>query len=80
MNGFKLVAVQEVTITKQPKLKGSNRVVYNVDLNGVPFGQIWTYKTAGEKHVWHAAQSNGNLVGEGYATYAQAETAIRSVM
>jgi hypothetical protein len=77
---MQFVAVQEITITKQPKLKGSNRVVRNYDLNGVPFGQVWTYKFAGEKHVWHAAKANGELIGNGYSTEAEADIAIRSAM
>lgn len=77
---MQFVTVQKITITKQPKLKGSTRVVYNVDLNGVPFGQIWTYKFPGEVHVWHAAKATGEMVGNGYDTYKEAETAIRGEM
>lgn len=77
---MQFVTVQKITITKQPKLKGSTRVVYNVDLNGVPFGQIWTYKFPGEVHVWHAAKANGELIGNGHATYKAAETAMREAM
>jgi len=77
---MQFVAVQEITITKQAAIKGSTRVVYNVDLNGVPFGQIWTYKFPGEKHVWHAAKATGELIGNGHVSYKAAETAMRGAM
>lgn len=79
MQGFKMVAVQEVTITKEKAFKGSNRVVRNYDLNGTPFGQVWTYKTKGETHKWHAAKSNGAYIGA-FDTEADADVAIRSEM
>lgn len=77
--GFKMVAVQEVTITKQPKFKGSNRVAYNVDLNGVPFGQIYTFKAKGEVHPFHAVKASGEHLGH-FDNYNEAETAIRAAM
>lgn len=44
--------IQEVTITKV-RNKGSNAIEWNVDLNGTPFGKIWTFKAAGEVHPYH---------------------------
>lgn len=35
--------------------KDSGRISINVDRNGRPFGQLWTYRnTAEEFHPWHA--------------------------
>lgn len=80
--GFKMVAVQEVTVTGPVKFKGSNRIAYNYDLNGKPFGQIYTYKTAGEKHYWYASKADGSPIG-GSGTFHNrniADIALRSEM
>lgn len=76
---MQFVTVQEITITKEKAFKGSNRIVYNYDLDGKPFGQVWTYKTAGETHKWHAAKSDGSYIGA-YDTRAAADVGIRSEM
>jgi len=58
--------------TKQIKSKGSNRIAINVDRNGVPFGQIWTYRnTAVENHPFHAMPLDGDHVT--FPTLAQAK-------
>lgn len=72
-----MAKVQEVTITKQTA-KGSNRINYNVDLNGKPFGQIWTYKAKGEKHLYQVYCLNG--FRSAHMTYDRAEEEIRGQM
>lgn len=73
-----VIAIQEVTITGPIKFKGSNAIRYNIDLNSVPFGQIWTFKEAGERHPFHAKTLTGKY--DHFATYAAAETFIRGEM
>lgn len=72
------VKIDEVTVTKKAKVKGSNRIAYDVDLNGVPFGQIWTFKAAGEVHPFHVKTLAG-AYGT-FKTYAEAEAGIRNEM
>jgi hypothetical protein len=49
-----------VTFSKSIKVRGSNQVRVNVDRNGQPYGQIWTFRnTATEKHVWHFKTLSG---------------------
>lgn len=46
--------------TKAPKVAGSKIKALNVEVDGKPFGQIWTFtKTKGEFHPWHAKPLNG---------------------
>lgn len=37
------------TFTLVPKLRGSTMLTINVDRNGKPFGQIWTFRERGCK-------------------------------
>lgn len=69
--------MQNVTITKNTA-KGSNAVRWNVDLNGVPFGQIWTFKARGEVHPFHVKTLAGAYAA--FDTYKAAETFIRGEM
>jgi hypothetical protein len=69
--------VQNVTITRV-KHKGSNQVAFNVDLDGRPFGQIWTFKANGEWHPYHVSTLSG-FYGEA-TTYDDAEKLIRGQM
>lgn len=49
--------VQEITIEfiTQAKVYGSTQKVINVNRNGQPFAQLWTWpNTATETHPWHA--------------------------
>lgn len=72
-----MIKVQEITITKV-KVSGSNMIAFNVDLNGVPFGQIYTFKAKGEVHPYHVKTLAGF-----YATatnYNAAERIIRGEM
>lgn len=69
--------MQEVTITAV-RHKGSNAREWNVDLNGVPFGKIWTFKAKGEIHGYHAKPLNGEHTM--HNSYNDAETAIRAAM
>jgi hypothetical protein len=79
MDGFKMVAVQEVTITGPVKFKGSNRVAFNYDLDGKPFGQVFTYKAKNEIHPYHVALATGEHIGA-YRTKEIADKAIRGMM
>lgn len=72
-----MVKLQEVTITKV-KRSGSNCIHYNVDLNGHPFGQIWTFKAKHEVHPYHVKTLAGFYAN--FTTYKDAERAIRGQM
>jgi hypothetical protein len=75
---MQFVEVQEITITPT-KHKGSNRIARNYDLNGVPFGCIYTFKAPGEKHYWHVALANGEYAGVA-TDEADADKIIRGMM
>ena len=49
------VRLQEVTVTGPLKWKGSNATRWNFDLDGKPFGQVWTFKAKGEVLPYHAS-------------------------
>lgn len=68
--------IQEITITKQPRIKGSPRIEWNVAVDGVPFGKIYTYKARGEYHPYSAKTADGENFAQ-FNTYADAENAIR---
>lgn len=73
------INVQEVTITKVNPAKGGSQIRWNVELDGKPFGQIWTFKKkAGFKFMFHAKSLAGEY-GE-FETYAEAERFIRGLM
>lgn len=76
---MEFVAVQEITITGPVKVKGSPRVAYNYDLNGVPFGQVYSFKVALETHPWHAVKANGEHLGH-FTSRKAADRAIRAAM
>lgn len=69
--------ITEITITKV-SYKGSNRIAYNVDRNGVPFGQIWTFKASGEVHPFHVKTLAGAYAY--FPKYDEAERFIRGEM
>lgn len=58
------------TFTKE-KARGTNRTAWNVDRNGEPFGQIWTFKAQGEAHPFHAKTLSGEY--EKFPTLADAK-------
>jgi hypothetical protein len=73
-----IVKLDEITITKVI-VKGSNRIAWNVDKNGIPFGQIWTFRnTDTETHLFHAKDKFD--VYAAFKTYAEAETFMRGLM
>lgn len=39
--------------------KGANRREINVEVDGKPFGQLWTFMAKGETHPWHAKTLSG---------------------
>jgi hypothetical protein len=52
-----------LTYTKQKTKPGSTQQVINVDRDGKPFGQIWTFRdTKDTWHPWHAKPLNGQHV------------------
>ena len=42
------------TFQTAKKNAGSNSSIINVDRDGKPFGQVWTFTTKGEVHGFHA--------------------------
>lgn len=55
-----------LTFTPILTRKGSSQRTINVDLNGVPFGQLWTFRNTKDTwHPWHAKP----LTGEHQAFY-----------
>lgn len=53
-----IITIQQITITKAAASKGTAIIAYNVDLNGKPFGQMYSYKTDLSR-AWHAKALNG---------------------
>jgi hypothetical protein len=56
---MEIVRTQEISFIAQPKRKGSQMVAYNVDVNGKPYGKVYTFKARGETHPWHVSELNG---------------------
>jgi hypothetical protein len=52
--------MSKLTFTKREVRRGSSQIVIDVERNGVPFGQLWTFKnTRTTWHPWHAKPLNG---------------------
>ena len=49
----------EITITKRRAVKGSTAITWDIDRNGRPYGQIWTFKAKGEQHPHHVKTLSG---------------------
>lgn len=50
-----------ITFLKVAKKPGSSQQTINVERNGKPFGQLWTWpNTKTEWHPWHAKPLNGD--------------------
>jgi hypothetical protein len=52
-----------ITFLKSLVAKGqrSSQVTVNVELNGAPFGQLWTWpNTRTEFHLWHSKPLDGD--------------------
>lgn len=75
---YGLVRTVKVTITKVRPAGGSKMVRWNVDKNGEPFGQIWTFKVRGEQHPFHAKTLDGAY--KCFANYEGAEEFMRGEM
>lgn len=74
-----LVKTQDVSIVKQPAVKGSSQITWNVSLDGKPFGQIWTFKKqAGFKFMFTAKALSGEWGN--FDTFAEAEKCMRGLM
>lgn len=69
------IKVQTVTIEGPVRHKGSTCKFWNVSVDGVPFGQIWTFIARAEIHGFHAK----TLAGEYKLcnTFDEAETFMR---
>lgn len=52
---------------QQTPSKDTNQRTINVERNGRPFGQLWTFEAKGETHPWHAK----TLAGDYHAFYAK---------
>lgn len=72
-----MTRIQEVTITKVPAIKGGTQIAWNVDIDGAPFGQIWTFKGAW-KNAFHVQTLGG--VYHFATSYKAAEAFIRGLM
>lgn len=70
-----MTTIQQITITKVKPVSGSNQTRWNIDVNGAPFGAIWTFTAKGEKHFFHAKPLIGSYAS--FDTYAEAETYMR---
>ncbi len=71
---FETITLQEVTITKRPHVKGSKVTQWNYDLDGNPFGAIWT---CGEGNFRSCPL---NTEARSFTTYAAADIYIRAAM
>lgn len=76
---MQFVQVQEITITGPIKYKGSNRVSWNYDLDGKPFGQVFTFRARGEVHQFQAVTAAGRHLGF-FMNRDYADEAIRGEM
>jgi hypothetical protein len=77
---MQFVAVQEITITKV-KHKGSNMISWNYDLEGKPFGSVWTFTGKGEVHPFAVSTVEGNTKFLGhFPTWADADVVLRGAM
>lgn len=47
------------TFQTATKNAGSKQTTINVDRDGKPFGQLWTFTNKGEVHGWHAKTLDG---------------------
>ncbi len=64
------VKVQNILFHAPTRAKGSPMIVHNVEVDGKPFGQIWTFKARGEVHPFHAKTLAG-----AYQTFATIDAA-----
>jgi hypothetical protein len=49
----------EITFKKLPPLPHSTRIAWNIDRNGYPYAQIWTFENVNEFHVYHLKTLSG---------------------
>jgi len=55
----------ETSFSKMIKNNGSSMRTWNVDRDGKPFGQIWTFVSRGEEHPFHAKTLDGKYQTHG---------------
>jgi hypothetical protein len=71
------VATEIFKITKIAAVKGASQITWNVDKNGRPYGQIWTFnRQKGFRFHYTAKLLSGQV--EFFNTYKEAENFIRS--
>lgn len=59
LDDVETVHLDEFTIS--PEFKDEHgKIEINVDLNGSPFAQLWTWRKSRETHPWHAKTLNGD--------------------
>ncbi len=75
---FPTIYVPTFTITRPARGKGGNQVIWNVALDGNPFGQIWTFQARGECHPFHAKALSGEYAR--FRTYKDAELFLRGLI
>ena len=69
--------MKTTTFTPVKRLRGSNIIEINVDRDGVPFGQIWTFlKTGHTSSMVHAQPLTGKAVA--FDTIAEAKQYMES--
>lgn len=49
----------EITYRHKLPAKGENNREINVEVDGEPFGQLYTFSAQHEQHPWHAKLLNG---------------------
>ena len=75
INGVEKMAT---TFYKVPKVRGGEQITINVERDGLPFGQLWTFPNkVGFTHPWHAKPLNGEH--RTFATKKAAKNFMKSV-
>lgn len=73
-----VVKIDTFTYHPQVSNSGSNMLTQNVDLNGKPYAQIWTFKnTKTEQHPWHVKKLSGDYAS--FWHYSEVDVFIREI-
>ena len=70
--------MQEITITKMSNTYKTPLRTWGFDLNGKPFGQVWTFKSQHEVHPYHVKALDGRYTTT--TNFIQAEAVMRGWM
>lgn len=79
LSELRLVKLDTFTVTKI-KLGGINKVEWNVDHNGIPFGKVWTWTRKGETHPYHVVKASDEGSYRTFDTYKAAEAYLRGLV